>query len=220
MKLCPKSPWWLISTSEPRIIIPTRCGSYKCDVCRPAKVAQRLRVTTWGASKADAIRLLTLTKVPEDWQHARGQIRDFVRRIRKAYDIQFAWAIEANPKGTGSHAHAITHGEYIPKDRLREMWGGRFIDIRRVEGGANDYLTKCAQVCGYTGKSVEVHLARNGGRAIHLTRGYLHGKTSREVLKLMSTGKEWRLRLATREEMESYGVGLDKDAGQDTIKPR
>lgn len=123
-----------------------------------------------------------------------------VRRLRKRYRLEWAWAIEENPKKTGYHAHAIQWGEYLPQAELQEMWGGRIAHIMRVGKGTEGYLTKCAGVCGYMAKSIDRHLAVNGGRAIHMTRGYLGGWTSREVLQEMSSGKKWHIEHATEEE--------------------
>jgi hypothetical protein len=156
---------------------------------------------TWGAAKAETVRLITLTQVPEDWQRARWQVRDLIRRVRKAYAMEMAWAIERNPAGTGYHAHGIQHGEYIAKKRLQELWGGRIVDLRKIEKGAEGYVTKCASVAGYLTKDAVEHLQINGMRPVHFTRGYLHGRTSRDVLREMSTQKKWHLEHPTKEEI-------------------
>lgn len=201
MLICPKSPYVLICRDKPALRIPRPCGSYKCLCCRPAKVQERARLAAWGASLADKLRFVTLTKAPADWQQARMQVRDLARRLRKAYLVEWAWAIEENPKKTGYHIHAMQWGDYIPKLRLREMWGGRWIDIRKADCEGTNYVTKCAKVAGYMSKHIEKHLLVNGGRALHFTRGYLHGMTSRGALKLMASPGMWRLDHATPEEM-------------------
>ena len=142
-------------------------------------------------------------------------MKDFVRRLRKHFALELAWSIEENPKGTGYHSHALQHGEYMQKERVQKMWGGRFIDIRRVEPGAMGYMAKCQQIAGYASKSTENHLIINGGRAIHLTRGYLHGLTSREVLREMSKGKKWHLVRATMEEIRNTGGEVEDSQGDD-----
>lgn len=201
MLICARSPYVLVRVDNPTIRIPRPCGTYKCPCCRPAKVNERVRVAAWGLSFHESIRHITLTRVPSNWQHARMQIRDLVRRIRKSYKLEWAWAIEENPRKTGYHAHAMQWGEYIPKHRLQTMWGERITYIRRVGEGAEGYLAKCAAVAGYLSKDIGQHLAINGGRAIHMTRGFLGGWTSREVLQEMSSGHRWRLEHATPEEL-------------------
>jgi hypothetical protein len=207
--ICQKNPYWLVADDDPGMRIPASCMSYRCSICRDKKIRQRVRIAAYGASKADRLRLLTLTKVPEDWQHARAQLRDYVRRVRKAYSLEIAWALELNPKGTGVHAHALSHGEFIPTDRLREMWGGRFVDMRMASHHASGYMGKCLTMAGYASKSMADHLALNGGRAIHMSRGYLHGLTARQALKAMSSGKKWHLERATREEWRATAGGDD-----------
>lgn len=201
MDVCPKSPWWLVANDDPTLRLPRPCGTYRCSVCRAAKIRERLRVLVWGAARANRVRLVTLTQLPSDWQKARGQVRDLVRRLRAERKLEWGWSIEANPKGTGYHAHAIQWGDYLPQSWLQRKWGSRICHIMEVNKGAAGYLTKCAAVCGYLTKSMEEHLLVNGGRAVHLTRGFLHGRTSREVLKEMSSGRKWHLEHATAEEI-------------------
>jgi hypothetical protein len=127
--------------------------------------------------------------------------------VRKKYDLEIAWALELNPKGTGVHAHALSHGEYIPSNRLRELWGGRFVDIRTASHHASGYMGKALTMAGYAAKSMEAHLELNGNRAIHMSRGYLHGKTARQALREMKSDKTWHLERATIQEIRGIGVG-------------
>jgi hypothetical protein len=99
------------------------------------------------------------------------------------------------------------------------------VDIREVKnlrdrGGAAVYTVKEAlKVAGYTvkgatasGAGLEQHLALNGGRPAHWSRGFLHGKTKREALTALRTelaGGEamtWRLMLATDLERSPLGT--------------
>ncbi len=145
---------------------------------------------TWGARQAPRRRLVTLTGLPADFQLARGQVRGFARRLRvDGYAWEWAWAIEANPRGTGWHAHGVQHGDYVNQAHLQDRWGGRIVDVRALkQPGAGVYAVKEAlRVAGYVtkgaaGEMLPEHLARNGGRAVHWSRGYLHGRTKREAL--------------------------------------
>lgn len=196
MFVCPRNPYMLVSDDDPRLRRPASCDSYSCTNCRLTKIAERTRVMVWGAMQADIVRMLTLTWVPSDWQRARWQIRDLVRRLRKTYEVEMAWSIEANPRKTGYHAHAVTWGEPMPNKRIQKMWGGRHIDIRKIPGGKSGYVSKCRMVSGYTTKHLDKHLDINGGRAVHMTRGFLHGWKVREVLQEMSKGVSWHLERA------------------------
>jgi len=200
MLICPKHPYVLVRKDDPSVRVPKPCGSYQCETCLPAKLAERTRVMTWGATNADHVRLLTLTLLPQDWQRARMQVRDLVRRVRKRFKLEIAWAIEANPRGTGHHAHGVTHGEFIPGKEIQRMWGGRHVDIRLINPGVSGYATKCAMVSGYLTKNTQTHLTINGGRAVHMSRGFLHGLTAREVQSVLSKGHEWRVGWATAQE--------------------
>lgn len=158
---------------------------------------------TWGAMQAPICRFVTLTLVPVSWQHAREQIKDFIRRLRKSYQTEMAWAIEPNPRGTGHHLHAIQWGEYTPQERLEELWGGRRVWIEKMKRDGAGYMTKAAIVAGYSTKNATQVLDLNGGRAVHMTRGYLHGLTSRQVRKELRTDKKWYLVPATIEEIRA-----------------
>lgn len=120
-----------------------------------------------------------------------------------------AWAIERNPKKTGYHAHAITWGEWMPNQHLQQLWGGRHTDIRRMRRNKYGYLAKAAAVCGYVVKGFREHLAVNGGRPIHMTRGYLHGLTSHQARSLWKAEGEWHMEVATNAEIK-WGVTTPK----------
>lgn len=206
--ICPKNPYVLVRDDNPSVRIPAPCGSYSCPTCRGAKIFERVRLTAWGASVRSQCRMITLTKLPYPWQRARMQVRDWVRRVRKTYVLEMAWSIEENPKKTGYHAHALSHGEHMPTASLRRLWGERYVDVRMVSHHASDYMSKCATIAGYQVKQVEKHLEINGGRALHFTRGFLHGLTSREVLKILQGEYKWHLEHASTLSIE----GIEEEA--------
>lgn len=156
---------------------------------------------TWAARRAGRSRLVTLTQLPTsdgalDWQRARAQVRNWVRVVRRDHPgFEMAWAVERNPRETGYHAHGVQHGPYVPQAVLQERWGDRIVDIRALRRpAAGVYAVKQAvRVAGYTLKGgtenfagLTEHLAINGHRAAHFTRGFLHGLTSREALAAIS----------------------------------
>jgi len=198
--LCPKKPYWVVKDSDRTVRFPACCDSYRCLICVQAKVRQRVKLAAWGASKMDWLRFVTLTLAPPKWQQLRSQVRDFFRRARRTYVLEAAWTVERNPKGTGYHVHALTYGEHMPKERLEQMWGGRFVDIQAASLLASDYMAKLYRMAGYSTKLIAETLEMNGGRCLHMTRGYLHGRTAREALQEMSKGEEWHLESATMEE--------------------
>lgn len=209
--LCPKRPQWVVCDQDPSLRFPASCDAYRCEKCGPRKARTAAAALTWGARQAPRRRLVTLTQVPDDWQRARSQVFDFLRRIRRdGFTFEMGWAIEENPAQTGFHAHGIQHGDYVPQSLLQERWGGRIVDIRAMkQPGAGVYAVKEAlRVTGYvtkggrTSDGLPGHLDRNGGRVLHVTRGFYGGLTKREVLERValeqSSGelRTWHLEVA------------------------
>jgi hypothetical protein len=190
LRSCPKKPLDVVAIEAPHLRFPASCEAYGCEVCGPRKAQTVAALMTWAARGAERRRLVTLTALPDDFQRAREQVRDFARRIRSdGYAWEWAWAIESNPRGTGFHAHGLQHGaDKVPVRLISERWGGRVVDIRMLsKPGAGVYAVKEAlRVAGYVTKgsqsALSQHLARNGGRAVHWSRGFLHGETKRGAL--------------------------------------
>jgi hypothetical protein len=215
----------VVCDQAPDLRFPASCDSYLCGTCGPRKARTKAALMTWAARHASRRRLVTLTQLPMtsddslDWQRSRAQVRDLLRRVRHDYPaFEMGWAIERNPRGTGFHAHGVQHGQYVPQAVLQERWGGRIVDIRALARPRDGvYAVKEAvRVAGYVVKGstddfsgLEDHLAINGHRAAHFTRGFLHGLTSREALKAIAAEnsdgepRTWHLELA-----EAYSEGL------------
>lgn len=139
---------------------------------------------------------MTLTNAPEDWPTRRQKVRELRRWARQnGYDWEFGWCCERGEDTGMLHVHGIQHGRHkIPQDTLQDRWGA-IVDIRRVKTpGAGVYAAKDAmRVAGYTTKGAGVgvalddHLALNGYRAAHWSRGFLHGRTKREALSELTS---------------------------------
>lgn len=206
MRLCPRRPFVLYRLDNPEIKTSSPCGSYECTTCVKQLIGRRVRLMAWGIQQAETVRFITLTLVPEDFQQARSQIRDLVRRLRQKYQLEWAWSIEENPAKTGYHAHALQWGTWIDRGEMCQMWGGRRVDIGKVKFTNTDYLVKCRRVAGYAAKDVAKHLRINGGRPVHMSRGYLWGMTSREVSRLSMGSHKWKIRKATDTEIGEQDV--------------
>lgn len=89
---------------------------------------------------------------------------------------------------------------------MKELWGGRRCRIEEVKQAGQEYVLKAAKAVGYTTKSVQKHLALNGGRAVHYSRGFLHGMTAVGIRKLLSDGQTWIFGNASVEEMAAAAV--------------
>jgi hypothetical protein len=173
-------------------------------MCGPRKAEQVAALMTWSiresATQGERSRLLTFTNAPEDWQTRRQKVRD-VRRwaIDRGYDFEMSWATEVGSKTGMVHVHGVQHGrQKIPQGGLQDRWGA-IVDIRAIRTpGAGVYTVKEAlRVAGYVvkgaqatpdGSGLGAHLALNGGRAAHWSRGFLHGRTKREALTEVRNG--------------------------------
>lgn len=158
-------------------------------MCGPEKARRKAKIIAWAKPE----RFITLTQAPGEWQAVRQRVRTFRMRLAaEGYRTEWAWTVERGSRSGMIHVHALQHGSFIPQRVLASMWGRR-VDIRKVSdgGGAAAYAVKEARrVAGYamkgTADRLHQHLDLNGGRGCHLSRGYLHGKTSDEVWKLLN----------------------------------
>lgn len=173
---------------------PAGCRTWRCPWCGPQKARRKTEVVAW----AEPTRFLTLTQAPDDWQRLRAKVRKLrLRLARDGYTAHWAWTVERGKQTGMVHVHALQHGDYIPQRYLQDRWGRR-VDIRRVHdtAGAARYTTKhaAARVVGYTMKGTAAHLQDhldlNGGRGVHLSRGYLHGRRSDEVWSILHPPSE------------------------------
>lgn len=173
---CPRVSFDLIDVVSGEVV-PGACRTYGCEFCR----ARRMREWPYVLAQGLPERLVTLTLAPEDRERRRGQVKELAYRLRKdGYVVQWAWNTERNPKGTGYHVHLLQRGDYIPQRRLEDAWGGRRVDIRRIdvrEGAAAYVLKDGLDRAGYIVKE-SVLL---DGRPVHLSRGFLGGRTVRQT---------------------------------------
>jgi hypothetical protein len=192
----------MVALEDPDLRFPASCDTYLCGLCGPRKAQQSAAVMTWALRQAvepSRARFFTLTLADQDWPALRLKVRQGRRiLVGEGYDWETGWAREAGQKTGMLHVHGVQHGRHkVPQDRLQDLWGAR-VDIRAVRGlrdrsGAAAYTVKEAQrVAGYTVKgattsasALEDHLALNGGRPAHWSRGFLHGKTKREALSAL-----------------------------------
>lgn len=168
---------------------PAGCSTWACPWCGPEKARRKAQIVAW----AQPARFVTLTQAPDTWQPLRAKVRKLALKLRAAgYRVEWAWTVERGSKSGMIHVHALQHGSYLPQRELQEYWGRR-VDIRKVSDvdGAARYTTKHAarRMVSYTlkeaGADLGAHLDLNGGRGVHLSRNYLHGKRSDDVWCLL-----------------------------------
>lgn len=175
--LCPRidhdRQYWLNTfTGEKR---HDSCRANVCPVCVNVNAWKKARLLTWAKPE----RYIVLTQAPTDWDKLRQKMRN-LRRLEQAqgYDYEHAWTVEINPRGTGLHVNVLQKGSYIPQKALQQTWGSIvYIQaIKRPQGQLEAYVLKDAlTVSGYVLKdagSVPAHLAANGNRLAHVSRGY------------------------------------------------
>lgn len=168
---------------------PAGCSTWRCVWCGPQKARRKAAIVEW----ARPTRFVTLTQAPDDWQRLRQKVRKLRHRLtRDGYQVEWAWVVERGSRTGMIHLHALQHGSYLPQRYLQDRWGA-IVHIRRISdtGAAVRYTTKhaAARVVSYTmkqaGAALDDHLDLNGGRGIHLSRRFLHGRTSDEVWRLL-----------------------------------
>lgn len=181
---CPRAGFGLVDLGS-GVVVRGRCDSYGCEFCGPRRMNEWPWILAWPAPE----RFVTLTLAPEDKERRRAQVRDLIYRLRKrGYRWESAWSTERNPKGTGLHIHMLQHGDYVPQRELQELWGGRRVDIRALKGREDRsavvglyMLKEGLRASGYVVKESY----GLDGRPVHLSRGYLRGKTVDEVRGLI-----------------------------------
>lgn len=178
----------MVCRQDPERRFPASCDAWRCEWCGPRNATKRAAVIAW----AKPTRFATFTNAPTEWQPLRQKVRRLTMNVRRAgYRVEWAWTVERGDNTGMIHVHALQHGEFIPQAELQAMWGA-IVDIRRVRGrvGAANYAMKeAAMVAGYAMKNgvaaLDEHLDLNGGRGMHMSRGYLRGLRTREVEKLL-----------------------------------
>lgn len=140
-------------------------------------------------------RFVTLTNAPDDWQALRLKVRRLAMNLRgDGYSCEWAWTVEQGSKTGMRHVHLLQHGAFVPQRELQERWGAiaHITAIRGAKRATNYAMKEAQRVAAYALKesrdAFDAHLDRNGGRPCHLSRGYLHGKRTREVEQLLSPG--------------------------------
>lgn len=223
---CPR-PGFLFRHRETGQLRPVPCGRNACLECGRRKAVTRALAAQWVGKPS---RLVTLTLVGDRIEVIRDRVKKVHHELRGAgYPLESWWVVEANPRGTGHHVHALVRSGYIPQAVLSEIADyrgmGFRVDIRKLDreerGGA--YLVK-EVAAAYLVKGrerIDRFLAINGGRYGHHTRGFF-GMPVREADKI-AQGRQggelagsWELIRAT-EAVRVQGEGV---AGVESIRRR
>ena len=209
-RLCPRIDhtrqyWVNVFTGERR---PDSCRANVCPHCGPRNAFKKALIISHGGASGAPERFATLTRAPQDWDKLRQKMRNLPRYLaRRGFDgWECAWTVETTKAGV-PHVHALQKGPYVPQRELQACWGS-IVDIRAVKRPkdaqrATAYAFKEARrVAGYTTKGasssggVRSHLQLNGGRLVHVSRGYLGGWTQEQTWDEIQGARQdtgWRL---------------------------
>lgn len=189
---CPRSSIDLVNTLTGQVI-PGRCRASFCEFCGPVQSWWKARIISDGGGRPPE-RYAVLTQAPADWQKLRQKMRDFPRLLaRRGYVWEQAWTVEEGAQTGMRHVNVLQKGTYVPQAELQDVWGA-IAHVQAVKGATGHqvagYALKEAQtVAGYVTKDgrqaggLDRHLALNGGRLVHVSRGYLGGETQAAVLE-------------------------------------
>lgn len=99
------------------------------------------------------------------------------RMVAAGYRWEHAWVAEPYADG-GVHIHVLQHGDFVPREVLCSVWGNGDVRIETARDPAAiaQYMVKT-----FRGGERERALERNGGRCLHLSRGFYLGLTKREA---------------------------------------
>jgi hypothetical protein len=164
---------------------PARCRRLACPFC--VRVQARVRAAAiWLAKPRRAVRVSLVAEAsdPEPWPVARyrmNKIREHYERL--VGDLgEWTYSVEANPEGTGFHAHAWQHGttkiDMQGLDDASARAGAGFCNVQTVRStsAASVYGLKALRGLGYGLKGAESEpldfLRLNGGRLTHQSRGF------------------------------------------------
>lgn len=141
---CKYTKWhWLnLETGELR---PFRCKSWRCEDHRQGLA------WSWAfrVARAHPERMVTLTNVPKDRDHARVGFRNLVRDLRHREGIPFEYVrfFEVGSRTGMYHYHLGQRGDFVPQRLLSERAAanglGRVVDVRACHGaGPGWYMSK------------------------------------------------------------------------------
>lgn len=155
------------------------CGAWECPVCGPRKARLYAEAVAWG----EPTTFGRLSLMPDTFEASRRQMKNLRDRLTVKYGtVEWAWVRHRNPALTGYHVHFVGRMPWIPQRELQGMTGGRIPWIAKARQGlgSSDYLLGVRErrgAAGYLLKRVSKefyaeHLALNGGRGVHWSRGY------------------------------------------------
>lgn len=173
---------WLFSQST-GVTFPPTCRRWSCGVCGP----RRLRKYGRAIDRAGYQFWTTLTRAPSDARQGVARVRYL---LAQTAPIEWAWTLERGGKTGMIHAHLCVRASQLDYKEVsraaRRAGWGRVAWSRRVLDAthAGQYASKAAYAskASLRPEAWEEHLALNGGRGWHFSRGYPKPYTVREYI--------------------------------------
>jgi hypothetical protein len=146
-------------------ILGLRCRRNSCLYCVRGKVARIGRAVRYSRPTA----LLTFTGLTGTYRTDADQINLLLKYLRRDGEtIHMVWAAESNPNGTGTHAHAWSHGDPPSSQRLNcraSQVGIGVCQVKSVTHTRNfGYIAKTAT---WNDRSLAAFRVLNGSELVH-----------------------------------------------------
>jgi hypothetical protein len=177
--------WRNVATGE---LLAGRCRASMCPYCGPFEAWWKARILSNGGASGPPERFAVLTLAPPAWSALRQKMKDLRRYARgRGIDWEQAWTVELGAKTGMRHVNVLQKGDFFSQAELQDLWGAivHISALQSVQKASEYALKEARTVSGYAlkeaGKGLEEHLSINGWRLVHLSRGYLGGKTQAEV---------------------------------------
>jgi hypothetical protein len=170
-----------------------------CVVCGPIEAGVRARVIASMQPERFIVATLPQSEWGLSFEGWRRKIKRFRFTLSEMFgEVEWAWTLERGHQNGSPHVNLLQRGpEKLPQAVLQERWGG-IVNVKRIRGsqGAARYaLKEAGRVSGYAlkeaGGNLDDHLALNGGRLAHHSRGYFGGERVADVRKRLRGESEW-----------------------------
>jgi hypothetical protein len=178
----------------------------------PAEVSVLRSATAPKVSMAIAATrpeaMLTITALPDGFGAVQKAMNRTVEILRDMGElVDWFWVIEANPRGTGTHAHAFAHRVPDPERLQAAATRARLghVHVSRTEKHTRTRQYLFTEVLRHpigspaSQAAYRRHLDLNGGRAFHATRGFWFDASTGEkfpgikaaIANVASTDEDW-----------------------------
>ena len=184
--------WLNIKTGEMRW---DACRTLKCEVCFPGELKRCERAIAHGGTSGRPEWFIRLTLDGDNWPRTRQKFADLPRLLKEQGFPGWQHSYVIHQGGEGRfHAHALVKcvktTQVKLSTQLERTWGsGVHVQAVYDQSGAAHYFF---HDCNTHAQTIR-HLAMNGGRPQHNSRGYFGEWTFRQTKGAVAPhSDEWR----------------------------